>query len=1268
MPAQNIFLAASIMVVLSCVNGFADGVIMPADEPLMDWSSWEKYRSTVEHPAGYINTRDLENARENIKRYQWAKEYADGVEARAGAHLDKFTPEFLEQMIPANSVQRCFQCPACRDKDLPRHPGGAWTWSVADPEHIKCRLCGTVFPNDEYPETIVLECKSEAGKGQKFSYYGGEPFKQWGYAHCRPSFSGMVRYFKVRWARARAYDFALAYALTQKPEYAEVTRKILLRFAEVYPHWLLVSDYGEVADMDPHIAALNLDHLPEDELVYPPNKPDRKLYAGYWQSGKTGGGADAQGGFAQVMLQTYELPCIATRADGTPVYTDEERIKIERDLILESCIHLYGYKSINNKSVSGRKAVGMVGVALALPGFVRFGLEGWKLTMDDWFLADGCTPESPGYAMMSLGGIHSLAQAMRDYSDPPGDVDADGKRLDNLNLYEGKYKLVWRRMFEGLQGNLRYPPYADALRTGSLGVRFSELLAANYPDNAQYLALLKGYAGDDLVKCHRETALFFREPGLEEKETPPLRFDDNLFPILCRGQLRSGEHGRKSLALLSATHWGGHHHGDSLNLYYWKDNQELLTDLGYLWDHPMSRMTNRTFAHNTGMVDLAGQKGKGRGGYFHLFHTADRVKIMEASSHAYDKADVYRRTVVQIDHAPDNSYLLDIFRLRADGSRDLVYHGPNSDCKLSGIDLQEGKIAAEDKEIRFGLRFQLGGLTDEIFVDDVSIKLTDGTEAAVNPSVTEMNEKTGKPLGWNHYSGDAGAEWGAASPGRTDDRCAHLKVTGKPKKRVNQALIHGDTKGYTGTGALQMRQGSKGKVSFWLRGKAAACNVGFVMWPNDPTSSADRHYVPLASVPATEDWVQHTLDFSFAATQRMDLENIRSAHSPDAWSAKWQVAEDMQLSAYHCGQKGELTYIGDGWGQRDYRNSDLDVTVPYIIRCHKPDAGISTFVTVYEGHKPDTGLVKSALRLPVPEQLADSVVAIAIETTLGTDLIISQLRPAEIELDTPLGKIHTDAAVAVISSRGAAPSFAAIAEGATLLLNGEQPPMEELQPDPALEEQASAGRGAASPAEPWTKPMWVIHRGGEDGVPENTMAAIQHSVELGAEYIEIDLYATADGKIVLLHDDILERTTTGTGKLSEHIWEQIKDLDAGSWKDPKFSEARIPLLSEVLAYCKEHKVKIVLDIKDPNAAGAKLYELLEQYDMVEDSRVYMAAAAGRSPVKEQLDPRLVRFPGSLVQPWGKTSATEKMQQALDNEKSMGALLRSYQPVLDFYGK
>jgi len=427
---------------------------------------------------------------------------------------------------------------------------------------------------------------------------------------------------------------------------------------------------------------------------------------------------------------------------------------------------------------------------------------------------------------------------------------------------------------------------------------------------------------------------------------------------------------------------------------------------------------------------------------------------MEASSRAYDRADIYRRTIVQIDHAPANSYLVDIFRVRAEGSRDLVYHGPNSDYQLSGINLLDGHAEQDAKRIRFGLRFHVGGLTDEVFVDDVSIKLSDGTELAVNPSVAVLDEQNGKPIGWNHYTGDGAAEWGASSPGRDDRYCAYIKVKGKPKKWVNQALLQGDTNGYTGINALKIPERSKGNVSFWIRGRAAKCNVGIVMWPTDPRSAIDRRYVVLGSVPVTDHWAQHNCDFSLAKIG-MDLENVKSARSPDTWSAVWTLADDMRFSVFHCGQKREVVYVGDGWGQRDWRNSDLGVTIPYIVRRHKPDAGVSAFCTVYEGHQPDAGLVTSVSRLPVSHEHADNAVAVVVQTVLGTDMTISQLKPTEIEIDTPIGKVRTDAALAVLSARQGNASFVSIAKGAKLRLNGRNVRAQSLTADAELPEDRS---------------------------------------------------------------------------------------------------------------------------------------------------------------------------------------------------------------------
>jgi len=85
---------------------------------------------------------------------------------------------------------------------------------------------------------------------------------------------------------------------------------------------------------------------------------------------------------------------------------------------LESTILLVCDKVINNKSVSNRTASALVGMCVGHPELVRFGLEGFHKTVDGWFLPDGATSESPGYGMMTLGGIwdsrrRSAATAIR---------------------------------------------------------------------------------------------------------------------------------------------------------------------------------------------------------------------------------------------------------------------------------------------------------------------------------------------------------------------------------------------------------------------------------------------------------------------------------------------------------------------------------------------------------------------------------------------------------------------------------------------------------------------------------------------------------------------------------------------------------------------------------------------------------------------------------------------------------------------------------------
>ena len=191
----------------------------------------------------------------------------------------------------------------------------------------------------------------------------------------------------------------------------------------------------------------------------------------------------------------------------------------------------------------------------------------------------------------------------------------------------------------------------------------------------------------------------------------------------------------------------------------------------------------------------------------------------------------------------------------------------------------------------------------------------------------------------------------------------------------------------------------------------------------------------------------------------LDLDNIRSALSPGNWTLRWQVAEDAQLSATHCGQQGEVVYIGDGWGQRDHRNTDLGVTIPYVVRRHAPDSAISAFCTVYEAHKPGATSVKSVFRLAVPEHFADNVVVLDIKTGIGSDLVISQFDPNEVELETPAGTLRTDSHVAVIRVCSGETAVAALAEGTKASLNGVDLQADRLKASEALGAQVAERPG-----------------------------------------------------------------------------------------------------------------------------------------------------------------------------------------------------------------
>ena len=107
----------------------------------------------------------------------------------------------------------------------------------------------------------------------------------------------------------------------------------------------------------------------------------------------------------------------------------------------------------------------------------------------------------------------------------------------------------------------------------------------------------------------------------------------------------------------------------------------------------------------------------------------------------------------------------------------------------------------------------------------------------------------------------------------------------------------------------------------------------------------------------------------------------------------------------------------------------------------------------------------------------------------------------------------------------------------------------------------------------------IAHRGASHYAPENTLAAFYKAKELGAQWVEFDVMLSQDGQAIVFHDDTLERTTNGEGRVCDHPFSYLHSLDAGAWFDPKFSGEKIPLFRDVIRCLHEHQLCANVEIK-----------------------------------------------------------------------------------------
>lgn len=159
------------------------------------------------------------------------------------------------------------------------------------------------------------------------------------------------------------------------------------------------------------------------------------------------------------------------------------------------------------------------------------------------------------------------------------------------------------------------------------------------------------------------------------------------------------------------------------------------------------------------------------------------------------------------------------------------------------------------------------------------------------------------------------------------------------------------------------------------------------------------------------------------------------------------------------------------------------------------------------------------------------------------------------------------------------------------------------------------------------RPLSIAHAGHSLEVPHNTMEAYIRAIEFGVEMIEADVNISRDGRLVMIHDWTLDRTTNGTGRVSEATWDELQHLDAGSWFDRAFQGLRIPSTEATLELAREARILMCFEVKGADEAEAKriaqaLLDLYVRRDALEwafmSSYWHAALALAKAQVPELL--------------------------------------------------
>ncbi len=177
---------------------------------------------------------------------------------------------------------------------------------------------------------------------------------------------------------------------------------------------------------------------------------------------------------------------------------------------------------------------------------------------------------------------------------------------------------------------------------------------------------------------------------------------------------------------------------------------------------------------------------------------------------------------------------------------------------------------------------------------------------------------------------------------------------------------------------------------------------------------------------------------------------------------------------------------------------------------------------------------------------------------------------------------------------------------------------------------------------PWPYPFWMAHRGAGKEAPENTVAAFRVGLAAGFTAFECDVQLSRDGVPFLLHDEKLDRTSTGSGLACAQDWRELARLDAGSWHSPSFAGEPLGRLLELATLAADQDLALNLELKPSAGEAERLGRGVAQW-------LQQHWTAASPPLLSSFEPRALQAAAGAGWPLALLSTawrTELPQQAL----------------------